>query len=90
MGLVNDDGVIAPEHWITLRLGQQNAVGHQLDRCLAAAAVLKTDLIAHPFTKWRIELLGDPPGHRTGRQAPRLGMTDHSLETAPQFKAYLG
>ena len=33
--LVNDEGVIGLQERVGLRLGQQNAVGHQLDRCVA-------------------------------------------------------
>ena len=32
VGLVNDDGVVRVEQRVGLRLGQQNTVGHQLDR----------------------------------------------------------
>jgi hypothetical protein len=35
MRLVNDEGVIGLQERVGLRLGQQNAVGHQLDRGLS-------------------------------------------------------
>ena len=33
--LVDDDGVLGVEHRVGLRLGQQNAVGHELDGRIA-------------------------------------------------------
>ena len=32
MRLIHDDGVVAREHRICLKLGQQNAIGHKLNR----------------------------------------------------------
>ena len=44
---VNDEGVIGLQQRVGLRLGQQNAVGHQLDRCVARQLVLEAHLETH-------------------------------------------
>ena len=49
MRLVDDDSVVAFEQRVTLGLGEQNAVSHQLDSSLPAATILEPDLIAHPL-----------------------------------------
>ena len=59
MGLIDDDGVVATQQGITLRLGKQNAVSHELDRGLSAAAVLKPNLIPDPLAQRGFELIGD-------------------------------
>ena len=61
--LVNDDGVVGLEQRIGLRLGQQNAVGHELDRGIATQAVLKAHLETDHITERRLEFLGDALGH---------------------------
>ena len=47
MSLVDDDGVVSLEQRVGLGLGQQNAVGHELDRSIPAEPVLKPHLVAH-------------------------------------------
>ena len=47
MSLVNDDGVVGLEQRVGLGLSQQNAVGHELDRSIAAEPVLKPNLESH-------------------------------------------
>ena len=54
MGLVNDDGVVGAQQRVGLRLGQQNAVGHQLDRGIAAQPVLKAHLVADHIAQRRL------------------------------------
>ena len=44
VGLVDDDRVVGFQQRVGLCLGQQNAVGHQFDRAVAAQAVLKSHL----------------------------------------------
>ncbi|MNI42675.1 hypothetical protein D3C73_969760 [compost metagenome] len=88
--LVDDDGVVAAQERVALRLGQQDAVGHQLDRRIGAGAVVKAHLVAHHFAHRRVQLFGDALGHRGGGQAARLGMADHLLAATAQFQADLG
>ncbi|CFM79019.1 Uncharacterised protein [Bordetella pertussis] len=88
--LVDDDGVVAAQQRIALRLGQQNAVGHQLDRGVRAGAVVEAHLVPHHFAHRRAQLFGDALSHRGGRQAAGLGMADHLAPAAPQLQADLG
>ena len=89
MRLINNDGVVAAQHGIALRLGQQNPVCHQLDCRLRTAAVLKPDLITDPLAQRGLELVSDAFGHRTCRKPARLGMTDHFFQATPKLKTDL-
>ncbi len=76
--LVDDQRVIRPQQRIGLRLGQQDAVGHQLDRGARREIVGKTYLVADHLAERRTEFLGDPAaGGRRGQPA-RLGMADQA------------
>ena len=68
--------VVVLEQRIGLRLGQQDAVGHQLDRRVAAQAVLEAHLEADHFAQRRLQFFGDALGHRAGGDAPRLRVAD--------------
>ena len=81
MGLVNDEGVVGPEQRVGLRFGQQNAVGHQLDRGIAAQPVLKTHLVAHHVAQRRFQLFRNSLGHAGGRNAARLGVANQPALT---------
>jgi hypothetical protein len=59
-----------------MELGEQDAVGHHLDPGLRTGPVGEPHLVAHLVTQRRRRLLGEPLGHRTGRDAPRLGVPD--------------
>ncbi|MCY1520998.1 hypothetical protein D9M68_557940 [compost metagenome] len=83
--LVDDDGVVAAQERIALRLGQQDAVRHQLDGRIGAGAVVEPHLVAHHLAHRRVQFLGDALGHRGRRQAARLGVADHLLAAAAQF-----
>ena len=76
--LVDDDGVVGFEQGIGLGLGQQDAVGHELDRSIAAEAVLKAHLEAHHFAQGRLQFLGNSLGHAGSSDSPRLRMPDHA------------
>ena len=63
MGLVDDDGVVGFKQWVSLRFGQQNAVGHQLDRGIAAQAILKPHLVADHVAQRRLQFFGNALGY---------------------------
>ena len=73
---VDDDGVIGVEQRIGLRLSQQDAIGHQLDRCVFGESVLKPHLEAHHIAQWRLQFFSNALGHAGGGNAARLGMSD--------------
>ena len=76
MRLVDDDGVVGFQQRVGLRLGQQNAVGHQLDGRIAAQPVLKPHLETHHLAQRRFQLLGNPLGDATGGNPAWLGVAD--------------
>ena len=88
--LVDDDRVVAAQERVALRLGQQDAVRHQLDGRVRAGAIVEAHLVAHHLAHGRVQLFGDALGHGGGGQAARLGMADHLLAAAAQFQADLG
>ena len=61
MRLIDDDRVVSLEQRIMLRLGEQNAVRHQLDQRIGRGAILKTHLDADPFADTCVELFGHTP-----------------------------
>ena len=76
VGLVDDQGVIGLQKRIGLRLGQQDAVGHQLDGGVTRQLVLKPHFETHHLAQRGFQLLGDALGHRGGSDAAGLGVTD--------------
>ena len=76
MRLVDDDGVVSVEQRVGLRLGQQNAIGHELDGRVAREPVLEAHLKTHHIAQRRLQLFGNPLGHAAGRNAPRLGVAN--------------
>ena len=80
--LVDDDRVVAAQVAIALQLGEQDAVGHQLDPAALRRPVGEPHLVADQVAELGAQLLGDPLGHRPGRDPARLGVADH---LAPEF-----
>ncbi len=62
VGLVDDQGVVAAQHPVSLKLGEQDAVGHQLDPAGLRGPVGEPDLIADDIAQCGLQLLGDPFG----------------------------
>ena len=63
---------------VALQLGQQDAVGHQLDQRVVADLVGEPHLVADRVAQLGAQLLGDPLGHAAGRDPARLGVPDHA------------
>ena len=76
MRLVNDQRVVGQQQWIGLRFGQQNAVCHQLDRCVARELVLESHFVANHLAKRRFQLLSNAFSYRGSGDAPGLGVAD--------------
>ena len=74
--LVDDDRVVGAQQRIILRLGQQDAVGHQLDRRPGRHRVVEPDLIPDRLAQRRAQLLCDPLGRGGGRNPAGLGVAD--------------
>ena len=88
--LVDDQRVILRQPRIALRLGEQDAVGHQFDVRARRGAVGEADLIADQLAELAFQLLRDARRRRTRGDAARLSMADESRRPAPEFKADLG
>ena len=78
------EGVVAGE------LGEQDAVGHELDQGVLADLVGEPDLVPDDVAELGAQLLGDPVGDRARGQPPRLGVADHPGDAAAQVEADLG
>ena len=76
MRFVNDDGVVGAQQRVGLRLGQQDAVGHQLDRSVATQAILKAHLEADHVAQRGLEFFGNALGHAGRCNAPGLRVAD--------------
>ena len=92
VGLVHDDRVVAQEHRVVLDLGQEDAVGHELDQGGGAHLVGEAHLVAHHAlaADAGAQLLGDALGHGARGQAAGLGVADHAGDAAAQLQADLG
>ena len=89
VGLVDNDRVVLVEEAVVLGLGQQDAVGHQLDQAALVALVLEAHLVAHQLTQRRADLFRHPGGHAARGQAARLGVTDQTMGATAQLQADL-
>ena len=87
--LVDDQRVVGAQQRVGLRLGQQDAVGHQLDRRARLQPVLEAHLVAHHLAQRRLQLLRDALGHGAGGDAPRLGVADQALAARTEAAAQL-
>ncbi len=87
VGLVDDDRVVGRQGPVALELVEQDPVGHHLEPGVGADPVGEADGVAHESTHLDVELLRHPLGHRPGRDATGLGVTDAS---PAQFQADLG
>ncbi len=74
--LVDDEGVVGQQQRIGLRLGQQDAVGHQLDRGVLGQTVLKAHLEADHLAQWCLQFLRNSFGNTAGGNAAWLGVTN--------------
>ena len=90
VGLVDDQGVVAAEHPVARELGQQDAVGHELDQGVLADLVGEAHLPADGLADLGVQLLGDAGGDGARGQAAGLGVPDHPAHAAAQLEADLG
>ena len=90
VGLVDDQRVVAAQVPVGADLGQQDAVGHQLDGGVVAGSVGEPDLVPDDVAEVGLELLGDPLGDRAGGDPARLGVADLPGDAAAELEADLG
>ena len=76
--LVDDERVVPAQLAVALQLGEQDAVGHQLDQRAVADLVGEPDRVPDRLAELGAELLGDPLGDRARGQPARLRVPDHA------------
>ena len=90
MGLVDDDRVVAAQQRVALDLGQQDAVGHELDQGGGAHLVGEAHLVAHLVAQVHAHFVAQALGDSACGDPARLGVADHALDTAAELQADLG
>ena len=91
--LVDDQRVVRLQQRVGLRLGEQNAVRHQLDGRARREIVGEAHLVADHLAERRAEFLGDASAGRRRGEPARLRVADQAraarAEAAAEFEADL-
>ena len=87
--LVDDQRVVGTQHPVVLELGEQDAVGHQLDQGVRPRLVGEAHLVADRPAQLDPELLGDPLGDAARRDPARLRVADQPVHPAAELEADL-
>ena len=88
--LVDDEGVVAVQVPVGADLGEQDAVGHELDGGGVAGFISKSDLVSDYVTQLSAQLLRDALRDRAGGDAPGLRVADLAGDPPAEFQADLG
>ena len=89
MGLVEDERVVAQQPAVALDLGEQDAVGHQLDQRAVAGLVGEPHGVADGLAQRGAELVGDALGDGARGEPARLGVADGAADAAAELQADL-
>ena len=89
VGLVEDQGVVAQQASVALDLGEQDAVGHQLDQRAVAGLVGEAHRVADGVAERGGQFVGDALGDGAGGEPARLGVPDGAADAAAQLQADL-
>ncbi len=84
--LIENQGVVATEPGIALRLGEQDAVGHQLDVRIRRGTVAEANLVADDTPQLAVQFLRNAASRRPRSDTARLRMADQPRRTAPEFQ----
>ncbi len=90
VGFVDDERVVLLEDAIALRLGQQDAIGHDFDASVLAYGVREADFEADFVADVRSQFLRDAGGDGAGGDAAGLGVADQCGDAAIQLEADFG
>ena len=88
--LVDDQRVVLPQFPVALRLGEQDAVSHDLDIGARANFVREADLVADRASEFGLQLLSNARSGGARSDPARLGMPYESLDASAQIEADLG
>ena len=89
MGLIDNDGVVLIEEAVALHLGEQDAVGHELDGGGLRDAVIETNGVADGLADFLVQFRGNAFGHGARCNTARLGMADEPAPAAAQLETDL-
>ena len=88
--LIQDDRVVLAQFAVALRLGEQDAVGHQLERGARPDLVVEAHLAAHQAAELGADLFGDARGHGACGDSAWLRMADpFPVGSAPHLQQHL-
>ena len=90
VGFINDDHVVVGKLRIALRLGEQDAVGHQFDVGLGTGAIVETNLAADFASPGDGQFLGDAARDGQRGDATGLRATDLGADAESGFETHLG
>ena len=90
VGLVDDDQVVGEQVAVAGQLGQEDTVGHDLDRGRVGGAVVEADRVADGRAELDTELLGHPGCDRARRDATGLGVADGAAHPESRLQRNLG
>ena len=86
---IQDDRAVLAELAVALRLGEEDAVGHELHRGACADLVVEAHLAADDAAELGAELLGNPRGDRARGDAPRLRVANAPALVAAHLEQHL-
>ena len=89
MGLVEDEGVVAQQASVALDLGEQDAVGHQLDQRAVAGLVGEAHRVADGVAERGGQFVGDALSDGAGGEPARLGVPDCAADATAELQADL-
>jgi hypothetical protein len=87
--LVEDQGVVAQQAPVTLDLGEQDAVGHQLDQRAVADLIGEPHGVADSLAERSAQFVGDALADRSGGQPAGLGVPDGAANPPTDVEADL-
>ena len=89
VGLVEDEGVVAQQASVALDLGEQDAVGHQLDQRAVAGLVGEAHRVADGVAERGGQFVGDALSDGAGGEPARLGVPDCAADATAELQADL-
>ncbi len=90
VGLVDNDDVVGQQVRVMSEFGKQDAIGHDLDRCLVVGLVVEANRVTNGAADLLVEFLGDAGGDRTGSDATGLGVANHATFAQASVETDLG
>ncbi len=87
--LVEDQRVVTQQPPVPLDLGEQNAIGHQLDQRAVAGLIGEAHGVADGVAERGAELVGDALRNGARRQPPGLRVSDGPADAAAEVQADL-